>query len=91
MSMNKYFAAAAFALAIASVPVLAHAASPGNDATNLGIDLTLAGSTPESMTAYWTTLTPDVQKTVMAQCNDDTAKAAMTRGEVDFCGQVPRH
>jgi opacity protein-like surface antigen len=51
----------------------------------LGIDMKAAGTTEESMTAFWKGLKPEDQKMIAAKCADEPAMKGFTTEESKFC------
>jgi hypothetical protein len=54
-------------------------------AGGLGIDIKAAGTTEESMTAFWKAMKPEDQKMVSDKCTDEAAMKGFTTEESKFC------
>jgi len=88
---KKIVTAAALSLALSGAAFAAeNQKSEGTSATSpsaggLGIDIKAAGTTEETMTAFWKAMKPEDQKMVSEKCADEAAMKGFTTEESKFC------
>jgi Spy/CpxP family protein refolding chaperone len=101
MYVKRLAAAAAFTLALAAVPAFAqdssepataaNPGSPGSEMSNLGIDISKAGTTAESRTQFWASMNEADRATATQACADEARKTSFTSDESAFCEAGMRH
>ena len=99
--MTRTFAAIAVAFSLSAFPAFAEEGGTAGEAASgpatsgaaqqsLGMDIAPAGTTMESRTAFWATMTPENQTMVTERCREtDTDNARnRTAEETAFCADV---